>query len=819
MSLIDDLCTDVVRSARNLLRSPGFAATAVVTLALGIGANSAMFSVLKAVVLRPLPYQDASARVMIWNRWVGFDKTWVSDLETADYKRLCPSIADVAAWSSGQANLTGDGDPVRVGVASVTPNTFLVLGAEPLLGRAFMPGDERRTNELAVLGFGLWQSRFGGDASIVGRSLLVDGRARTIIGVMGPDFRLPTDYGVDATEPTSLWTPYQLDLSPTDRGNHGLYAAARLAPGATVERANAELAAATANLTAAGLYPAAMKFTAVAVPLREQVLGDVERPMALLFGAVTLLLLIASANVASLLLARAEVRERETALRVALGAGIGRLLRQLVAEGLVLALPSALAALAVAWGGLRFLQALSIEGIPRVGEARIDAAVLGFTLLASVVALVLFSLGPALRARRINLVESLREAGTQATIGGRGMRLRSLIVVFEVALSVMLLVGASLLIRSLRVLQQVDVGFEPHAVLTARLSLPEVGYEQPEKIVAFYERLVAGVRELPGVSQAGLVRLLPLGAPIGDWGVDVEGYVETPGSNAKGDWQVATDGAIEALGERVVRGRTFARTDTSASQMVALVNETMARAYWPGRDAIGGRFRMGSNQERGWFTVVGVLKDVRHNGVTEPIKTSFVVPHSQFHKEVGFAPRTMQLVVKAVDGSDPMALVAPVRGVVRALDASVPVAAVRSMDDVVAAALSTARLAGFMLALFAALALVLSVVGIYGLLAYLVNERRHEIGIRLAVGAGGADVLRLVLASGLKLTLVGIAFGAVGALAMARLLGSLLHEIAPHDPFTFSAAPLLFLTAAAMACWLPAWRASRTDPVAALRTD
>jgi predicted permease len=818
MSLLSDLATDVARAARSLAKNPGFAAAAIVTLALGIGANSAMFSVLNAVVLRPLPYRSPETRVMIWSRWVDFDKTWVSDAELQDYRRLCPSLKQVAGWSTGQVNLTGDGEPLRVGWAQVTPNTFSVLGAEPLLGRAFVETESvPAPADVAILGFELWQGRFGGNPEIVGRTLHLDGSPRTIVGVMPPGFRLPTDFGVDATEPTGVWTPYSLDPDLNNRGNHGLYAAAELVPGATAQQANAELQTVTANFTKQGLYPAPMRFSALAVPLAEEVLGSVRSTVTLLFAAVTLLLLIASANVASLLLARAEVRQREMALRAALGAGRSRILRQLFAEGLVLAVPSAVAGVLLAWGSLRLLGSLGVAGIPRVAEAGVDARVLAFTAVAAFASTLLFSLAPALRALRVNLVESLREGGAQGTVSGRGMRLRGVLVAGEVALSVMLLLGAGLLLRSLWNLQRVDLGFEPRGVLTLRLSLPEVGYEANEKVVAFYRQLVEETRALPGVQTAGVMRSLPLGAPIGDWGVDVSGYVETPGNNAKGDWQLVSDGAIEALGEHLVAGRTFAAADTTDGQPVVMVNETMAHAYWPKGDALGGQLRIGSSQERPWLTVVGIMKDVRHNGVVAPIKTKFYVPHAQFHLSTGFAPRTMNLVIRGA--GDPLALVPGVRGVLRRLDPNVPAAAIRPMTEVVAASLSTSRLAGLLLALFALLALSLSAVGIYGLLSYLVNERRQEIGIRLAIGAGEGAVLRLILGQGLRLTLAGLAAGWLAAFVLARIVASLLHDVTPHDPVTFGVAPAVLLVAALVASYLPAHRASQVDPVAALRSE
>jgi putative ABC transport system permease protein len=816
MSLADGPKADLVHAVRAFGRMPGFTAAVVGTLALGIGANAAMFSVVSAVLLAPLPYQEPDRRVMIWSRWTGFDKTWVSEAEVADYRRFCPSLTEVAAWSGGQANLTGDGESVRVGLAGVTANTFSALGAAPRLGRTFTADEDRIGGEpVVMIGHGLFQRRYAEDPDILGKRILVDGTSRRIVGVMPAGFRLPTDFGEGAAEPTELWVP--LAMAGTERGSHGLYAAGALRPGSTAASATAELRSLTARLTAEGLYSESMHFTAIAVPVAEEILGTVRPALRLLQGAVAFLLLIACANVANLLLVRAETRQREVALRAALGAGRRHLVAQLLTEVFVLALSGALVGLLLAHIGLRIFSATAAGSIPRAESVGLDGRVLLFTGAVAVAAALLVGLAPILRSLHVSLSETLREAGPTASASGRRQSLRGLLVVAEMGLCVVLLLGATLMLRSLSALQRVDLGFSPAGVLTARLSLSPEGEPQPETIVAFYQRLLERVRALPGVEHAGLMRSLPLGSQIGDWGLEVDGFVSTPGHRPKGDWQVVSDGALEAMGERLVRGRAFDARDVGATEQVGLVNETLARLYWPGQDPIGGRFRMGARERGPWVTVVGIVADVRHNGVTAPIKEKFYRPHAQFYRSTSFTPSAMNLVVKST--GDPMLLAGPLRAAVRDLDPKVPVSSLRLMTDVVADSMATPRLASGLLGLFAVVALVLSAVGIYGVLAYVVSQRTQEIGIRMAIGAEPAAVRRLVLGQGLRMSLAGVGLGTFAALGLTRLLGGLLHDVRPHDPLTFALVPLLLLGVALVASYVPARRATRVDPIAALRSE
>jgi putative ABC transport system permease protein len=813
---LDTFLQDLRYGVRTLGRYPAFTVIATLTLALGIGANAAIFSVVNAVLLRPLPWHEPDRAVMIWSRWTAFDKTWVAEGEVLDYRRRSRTLAEIGAWGEGQVNLTGDGEPERVSAASVTANLFSTLGVRPAIGRTFTAQEDLPNGpDLVVLGHALWTRRYAQDPSIVGRAIQVNGRPYQVIGIMPAGFVLPTDF--ENPQPSQLWAPLRMDPASTDHGSHGLYAAARLRPGVTVRQVSDELHAIASAMTSEGLYPVQMQFDTVVLSLSDEVLGDVRRAIWLLFGAVAFLLLIACANVANLLLARAEGRQREIAVRAALGAGGARVVRQLLTESLALGALSAVVGLALAFAGVRFLAWWNPADIPRVGSVSLDLRVLGFTAAVALVTSVVFSIVPALRAMRVDLNDSLKD-GSQSTSSGAGrQRFRSALVVVEMALAVVLLAGAGLTLRTLWSLQRVHLGFDPSNVLTMRLSLPAASYEKPEQVVQFYDRLIESVRQLPGVRLAGAVRALPLGSTIGDFGLRVEGYVPPPGTNAKGDWQIVTDGYLEAMGERVIGGRTIAAADTADSQLVALINEEMARRYWAGRDPIGGRLKIGGDPKRPWVTVVGIVADVRHNGIVGEVKEKFYVPHPQWHLSVGNPIRSMTLVVKA--GQDPAGLAGPIRQRIRELDANLPVADVRPMAAVVGATLSTPRFTGILLGTFACLALILSAIGIYGVLSYVVSRRTREIGIRVAIGAQRSQVIALVLRSGVLLALAGVAIGVAAAAWASRLMSGLLHDVRPGDPATLAAVGALLSVVAIVASLVPAWRAARVDPVVVLKGE
>ena len=816
--MFDAIRQDVTGAIRGLIKSPGFAAASLITLALGIGATSAIFSVVKAVLITPLPYASPERTVQIFTRWTAFEKTWIADQEVVDFRNMSKTMTAIAAWNSGQQNLTGDGEPVRIGVGFATANLFEVLGVRPMLGRVFTAEEDvPNANPVAVLGYPIWQSRYGADPNVIGKTLLINDVPVQVIGVMPEGFRLPTDFNDDAAEPTQLWRPQGWDMTQLSR-NHGYFAAATLAPGQTAASATDELRAMTKRLTEQGAYPVQMQFSAFAVPIEEEIRGGIKPAMWLLMGAVGFLLLIACANVANLLLVRGDARLREMAVRTAIGAAPDRLMKQLLTESIVLALLGALLGLALASLGLRVLMAIDPTSLPPLAPIRLDWPVVAFTLVLGVATTIVFGLAPALRTLGVNLVESLREGG-QATVGGHRQRLRSLLVVAEVTLAVVLVIGAALMVKSLAALGRIDLGFKIDHMLTMRVSVPNARYDTAEKVVNFYRELNQKVRALPGVQAAGFVRVLPLATTIGDFGLDVDGFEESPGRNAKGDWQIATDGAFEAMGARLLRGRWFEPTDTEQSQLVAVVNETLARTYWKNpEEAVGGRIRIGGGMGRPWVTVVGMVADERHNGVTGIVKEKFYIPHTQWHVATpGFIIRGGFLVVRTT--GDPMALAGSVRSQIRALDQNIPVANIRPMTEVVAASLATPRLTGFLMGTFAAIALTLAAVGIYGVLSHLVARRTHEIGIRLAVGADRMQVLTMVLKQGMTLAGAGIVAGLAAAFALTRLMQSLLYQVRPSDPETFILVSLALVGVAIVASAVPAYRATRVSPLIALRTE
>jgi predicted permease len=806
---------DTQLAVRRLRRDPSFTTAAVLTLALGIGATTAIVSVARVALASPLPYAEPDRRVMLFSRWTAFQKTSVADQEVWDYRATARTLAAVAAWYPVQQNLTGSGRPARLTVGAVTANTFDVLGSAPALGRTFAADEDRPGGPpVAILGDALWRRTFNADPAVIGRKIVLDDVAVQVVGVMPPGFRLPSDFTEDVADPTEAWRPAQIDETRLSR-SHGYHAAALLAPGATAESATQELHEITRRLTEQGAYRPTMQFTAFAVSFDDEIRGPLRPIVWLLTGGVICLLLIACANVGNLLLVRGEARQRELALRAALGASSRRLLRELLIEGLALAAIGAAAALPLAFGALRVVRAMHPVSLEALGPLALDWRMLVATLSMAAATTVLFGLAPLMGHDGVSRL--LRSSGTNATSAPSRARLRRGLVLIEIGIATILLVGAGLTIRSLDAMRRVDLGFNPDHVLTIRIALPQKRYATPEQVVAFYSRVAEDARRVAGIRAAGVVRLLPLASTIGDWGLDIDGFDETAG-NAKGDWQIVTDGAFEALGTRLRRGRWFTASDGTNSEPVAVVNETLARTYWrDAADAVGGRLRIG-RADRPWIRVVGIVADERHNGVTAAVKEKFYIPHSQWHVVTGGnVVRTAYLVVRT--DQDPMRFAAALERLVQQIDPDLPVGTPRAMTDIVTSSLGAPRLTGFILGGFAAIALMLAAVGIYGVLAYVVSRRTREIGIRLALGSEPGRVVRLVVGQGMWLACGGILWGIVAALALTRLIRSLLYQVEPTDPSTFGTVALVLLVVAFLASAMPAVRASRLSPLFALKTE
>ena len=821
---LHDLGQDVRFAARSLRRRPGFTAIAALTLGLGIGATTTLFGVVKTALLTPLPYGHPEGVAVVWSAWKGFDQTWVSYDEWEGYDAYVGAFADIGLFSDGAVNLTGGvGEPERVRAGFVGENVFRILQVAPLLGRGFSPQEDRPGGPaVIVLGHGLWQRRYGGDPAIIGRAIQVGGRATTVVGVMPPGFRLPTDF--DADGPTAAWLPLAQDAASQgavpgpayspDGMSHGFYSVARLAPGATTEVANAQLRALVARLVDEGIYPVEMQFRAFAVPVEQQVTGRVRPALLVALAGVGFVLLISCTHVAGLLLVRGEQRRRELAVRVALGAGSRRLARLLLTESLVLATLGGTLGVGLAVLGVWLVRNTAPPALPRVADTTLDPVVLLFALAVTVCAAVLSGVLPTLQATRLAPATELKEGGRTATAGRERLRWRQALVAAEVALAVVLVVGAGLMIRSVSNLFAIDAGFRAEHVLTMRLSTPATWYPDSTRVARFYDELQRRVTAIPGVTHAGAAYLLPLATEMGDWGLQVEGYTPPPHQGTPGDWQVVTPGYFEAMGLRLVAGRFIDQRDHMDAPLVLVINRRFAKEYLAGREPLGARVRINGGPPDAWATVVGVVDDVRHNALIDEVKPQFYAPLAQFAVSPGNTLRSMTLVVHTA--TDPEALVAPVRAAIRDLDERLPVSEVRTMEQVVGQSIAEPRFAMELLGLFGVLALTLSAIGIFGIVSQVVASRYHEFGIRAALGAAPRDLMLLSVRAGLLQTGAGLAIGVVLALLLTRAMRGLLHGVAPSDPVTFAAVVLVTALVAVLASVGPARRAGRTNPVAVL---
>ena len=810
--MMDAFAQDLRHALQTLRRAPGFAAVAVLTLGLGIGANTALFSVVDAVLLRPLPFPDPERLVRVLSTVRGSEAA-VSPPDFADWRRMARSFSGMAAMSTASAALSGDGVAEQVPDAQVTADFFRVMGVTPARGRTFTSEElQPGQNRVAVVSDALWRRRYGSDAGLVGRTIRVDGMSLQVVGIMPPGFTYP--------EGTQLWLPNAFDAQTlaTQRGAHYLDVVARLAGGASAQSASREIAQVSDRIRADN--PSVnIAWSAAVRSLRDEMVGDIQRPLFILLGAVGCVLLIACVNVANLLLARGMGRTRELAVRAALGASRMRLAGVVMAESLCLGIGGALLGCVLAAWGIGAVVGLAPEGVPGIAGARLDWRVLAFALGAGVLTSVVFGLLPALRAAdAVSLAEGLREGG--AAFGGRhGRRSRRALVVAEVALAVVLVVGAGLLLRSFARLRGVDPGFDPRNVVTFGVALPDA-YGQP-RTAAFFASLLERARALPGVRSAGAI----FGLPLTDFGYgitvrDLDGRQlssQEQESIVVPQVRIVTPDYFRTLGIAPLRGRAIEPDDREGRPPVVVVSASAARRLWGDQDPIGHRFTLGTrfglgpNHIQGGGEVVGVVPDLHDVSLARPGRPTVYLSHDQFR--IGY----MTVAVRAA--GDPMALVNALRSEVTSLDADVPIFRVRSMEDVVAASVASQRFYAALISVFAALALGLAAVGVYGVLAQAVGERTREIGLRMALGAAPAQVTMLVVRQGVAPAAAGLALGLALAFGLTRLIEKMLFEVQPKDAPTYLLVTSLILFVALAASWLPARRAARVDPLVALRSE
>lgn len=819
---------------RMLRKNPGFTAVAVLTLALGIGANTAIFSIVDAVLLRPLPFKDPERLVTVWERNPehGYDANTAAAANFDDWKAQNQSFEQMASFKrASKMDLTLGDETERVTGVAVTANLFPLLGTNPMRGRGFTSEEETPGRaDVVVLSHRLWQRRFAGDPAVLGKTVSLDGRSYTVVGIMPGGFCFPGGTGVldgDYDPAADLWMPLRISAEEQqNRGDHPCHVVARLKPGVTLAQARSEMDAIQGQIHKSyGWY--FMGTHCTVLPLREQSVGGVRAALCLLLGAVALVLLIACANIASLLLVRAAARQKEFAVRAALGAGRGAIIRQLLVESVLLAvLGGALGVLLAGWS-VPLLAAHVGDSIvastPGWNAISIDGRVLAFTLVVALGTGILFGLAPAWQAAQTDVNDALKAEGRGAGTGLRGQRLRSGLVVAEVALAVMLLIGAGLLLRSFSRLQRVNPGFSAAHVLTFQLGLPEARFPQTQDRGAFVDGLCERLKSLPGVEFAGATTVLPLsGGPINNRTYTVVGHPPSePGQFYSADFCFVTPDYFRAMQIPLRAGRSFGAGDTRESPLVCVINEALARRQFPNEDPIGKQLHLVSSHRE--LEIVGVMRDVKHRELdntwmTAPMRSVFdcaiYMPYAQdipqYRNETSMVLRT---------SGDPLMLAGAVRAAVRELDKEQPVAKLQTMQTVIGESVAQPRFRTILLGSFGALAVVLAAIGLYGVLAHTVAQRSREIGIRMALGARTQDVLVLVLRQGMTLVLIGIAVGLAGALALARLLSGLLFGITPTDPVTFTVVPLLLGAVALAACWLPARRATKVDPMEALRCE
>lgn len=805
--MIGTLWQDLRYGARMLMKSPGFTAVAIITLALGIGANTTLFSVVNAVLLRPLPYEGSEQLVRLWQTTAGFsDRTRASALNFSDWREQSQSFEAMAAYNDNTAyNLSGAGEPERVAGAPVSASLFSILRVRPVIGREFLAEeDQPGGNKVVILSHGFWQQHFGGESAVLGKTILLNGAPRTIVGVM------PRGFGFPKPE-TALWVPAAMDSKDMGRGNYFLNVIARLKPGVTSAQAQADLDKIAARLEK--LYPVTNTDSRVIlVPEHEEVTGKIRPMLLVLLGAVGFVLMIACANVANLLLARAAARQKEIAIRAALGASRFRIVRQLLIESLLLSTFGGALGLLAATFGLKALIAASPADLPRIAEISLDNHVLVFTIVVSMLTGILFGLAPALQVSKPNLNETLKESGRHSTTG-TGL-LRSGFVVVQVALSLILLIGAGLIIRSFWRLLGTSPGFTHEKVLTAKLSLPFAKYPQPSQSANFFQQVIQRVETLPGVQSVGATSALPLS------GMNNSRYFYINGRPHAGArdytlaaYRVVSKGYFRTMGIPLLKGRDLSERDAGETEPVVIINEALARRFFPDEDPLGKQMKMGEGPDspNPWMTIVGVIGDVKHRAMDEEARPELYRPFIQTPEW------EMAVTIRTAQKSE--SLIAAIRREVMAIDSDQPLANVSTMEQLMDKSVARRRFNMSLLAMFGTLAMLLAAIGLYGVMSYTVAQNTREIGIRMALGAQSTDVLRLIVGQGMALTLIGVAIGIAGAFGLTRLMKNLLYDVTATDPMTFAAVSTLLTIIALFACWLPARKATKTDPIVALRHE
>jgi putative ABC transport system permease protein len=808
---IEELWQDLRYGARMLLNSPGFTAVAVVTLALGIGANSAIFSVIDALLLRQLPYRDPDKLVQVWETDVkrGDNAMNASYPNFADWRDQNHVFEQIAAYSGKGFFLRGTADAERIQGAIVSPSFFPMLGITPMLGRVFLP-EEDHPNKVfsAVISERLWRRRFNSDPHITGKTVVIDDKSYTVIGVVAGVtdlYELPND--------TELWLPISFGVAFNNRDGHYLNVMARLKPGVSREQAQANMDIISGALAAQ--YPDANKGHGLRlVPLQEQIVGDFKLALLVLLGAVAIVLLIASANVANMLLARAGSRRREIAIRIALGAGRFRLIRQLLTESLLLSIFGGAIGLLLALSGVYLLVTFGPADLPRAKEIAVDGSVLGFTLAVSLLTGVIFGLAPALQASRPDLNETLKDSGRSATGSAGHRRVRSLLVVSEITFSLVLLVGAGLLMRSFLKLRAVDPGFNPQNSLVGRISLTGSKYQTGASVIAFYDQFLDKIKSLPGVQSVAIRSYIPIAASEGyaNRSFFIEGRLVDLANQPLAFYNRVSPDLFHTMGIPIQSGRPFDKQDVKTAQNVILINETLARRDFPGENPIGKRITSKENpKEEDWATVVGIVKDTKPRALEgDPVAEMYVPFAQQPATSMAFIIRT---TIK------PEGIIAAVRQTAQSLDKDQPLYSIRTLESVMSEAVAKPSFRTFLLGVFALVALILAMVGIYGVMSYSIAQRTHEIGIRMALGAQGSDVLKLAVGYGMTLTFVGVGIGLVASFALTRVMSQLLFDVKPTDPLTFTVIVLLLIGVAMLACCFPARRAMKVDPIIALRCE